>query len=660
MSLPELVIDLFGYAVSSKSRTVVFVPTSHPDKEKRVLKRASELHDMDPDANDIFSDDKWQRYLDRPEGAEFDDMTMVEFYRNYRQVFGGHRAVDDQGAEGIEPADGGGGDEGEQVERNQVQVFVDKSIKQRKYVKCTDQSVRVVRTKSVPLTDVEDAAVHLIKLHCPTRLDCEDWLRVLGFESYFEVARRYLSEEILESVVPFMANHRQDKLQLTQDRTCFSMLNNEQFDVLTMIIRDPWRHLVVGSAGTGKSTLLRALVHRLVTWTEFEPIILAPSGIAAVNVGGMTLHRFFGIVSTSPAVGDRGAVANPFMVDWQIHCIRAKKKRPFFILDEVSMVSKSLFEIMSGTLQQLTGQDGVMFGGVPIVCFGDFGQLGPIVKRTGSETGDGDWTEWLWTSDEFKEFLIYRLQVACRQGHGQDRFFQFLEIVRRGKPNKDEECLVRTVIRERMEAAQSLSEEDLPNLTILSSVVVKVQDANNEIMERMSSAEERVEFECIDSMAVNLGGEGWRRGMERETGLLTRLILWIGAKVIITSNIDVDNGIANGAMGVVEGFEDDGICVRAFGGRLVKIVRETRELSKGGASRSQFPLLLAYSMTIHRAQGMTLDKVLVDLEDVFCFGQGYVALSRVRRMTDLYIAGAPDQLCKLLPQDDMHELLRRI
>lgn len=183
-----------------------------------------------------------------------------------------------------------------------------------------------------------------------------------------------------------------------------------------------------------------------------------------------------------------------------------------------------------------------------------------------------------------------------------------------------------------MDAAQSLSKDDLSNLTILSSIVTKVQDVNNDMMEQMSSTQGRVEFECIGSMAVNIGGKGCRRGIEQETTLLTCLILWIEVKIIITSNIDVDSGVANGAMGVVEGLEDDGICVCTCGGRFVKIVRETREMSKGGVSRSQFLLLLAYSMTIHHAQGMTLDKVLVDIEDIFCFSQAYVAMSIGRRL----------------------------
>lgn len=100
------------------------------------------------------------------------------------------------------------------------------------------------------------------------------------------------------------------------------------------------------------------------------------------------------------------------------------------------------------------------------------------------------------------------LLSACPCGHGQDQFFQFLEIVHHRNPNKDKECFVWKVIQEKMDAAQSLSKEDLSNLTILSSIVTKVQDVNNDMMEQMSSTQERVNFECIGSMAVNIGGKG--------------------------------------------------------------------------------------------------------------------------------------------------------
>lgn len=146
--------------------------------------------------------------------------------------------------------------------------------------------------------------------------------------------------------------------------------------------------------------------------------------------------------------------------------------------------------------------------------------------------------------------------------------------------------------------------------------------------------------------------------MERESGLATRLEIWPGAKVILTANVDVSGGAANGAVGTVCECEEEKIKVR-LAIEEIWIGRETRELSYGGVARTQFPLLLAYALTIHRAQGLTLDKVIVELGDLFCAGQAYVALSRVRRLQDLFIAEMPRQLEYLFAPKEMQVLLRQ-
>ncbi|KAF8947421.1 hypothetical protein BGZ46_005589, partial [Entomortierella lignicola] len=102
--------------------------------------------------------------------------------------------------------------------------------------------------------------------------------------------------------------------------------------------------------------------------------------------------------------------------------------------------------------------------------------------------------------------------------------------------------------------------------------------------------------------------------MERESGLCTPLTLWVGARIIITSNSNVRSGMVNGAIGHVSLITKDSVHVRV-GEWMVSTSRETRELAKGGMSRTQYPVQLAYSLTIHSAQGLTL----------FCSGQTYVA-----------------------------------
>lgn len=137
--------------------------------------------------------------------------------------------------------------------------------------------------------------------------------------------------------------------------------------------------------------------------------------------------------------------------------------------------------------------------------------------------------------------------------------------------------------------------------------------------------------------------------MENENrGLPTRLVLWPGAKIIILSNICVRSGIVNGTVGCVVETIPERVKINVSGQGLL-IERETRELKRGGISRSQFPLQLSYSMTIHHAQGLTLPKVLVDLSGLFCNGQDYVAFSRVRSLYDLFVVGKPKDISRIFP-----------
>ena len=394
----------------------------------------------------------------------------------------------------------------------------------------------------------------------------------------------------------------------------------------------------------------------LKTFTDFEPIILAPSGIAAMNIGGSTIHRFFGIVSTSPGQGDEGAVVNLFGVDCNLHVLRAAGKPPFFILDEVSMLSASMFKILLTALGELANSTDV-FGGYPLVAMGDFGQLGPIVKR---EEGAG-WlhTEWLWTSNNIMfSFHIHHLTVSCRQGPEEQRFFRFLEIVRRGPLTESEQTFVEKIFHERFLHQDDMVDASVTGITVLSSRLDGVRIINNAMTNKLSAPDERVKYDAVDSVSIPMDVESWKAGLERETGLSTHLVLWVGARVIVTANLDVAGGVSNGAMGTICECQQDQVRVQ-LASSDVWIGRETRETSHGGVARSQLPLLLAYALTMHRAQGLTLNRVMVDLGDLFCPGQGYVAMSRVKRLEDLFIVRLPQNLNDLFPPKQVQPLLQR-
>lgn len=528
MSLPEILMDLMGIGVSHKSRTVVFLPTAHPDKEKRVLQPSRELRELDPDSENIFSDDLWKKYLCRPEGAAFDELTMVQFYTWYQQHFGKDMDEGAQGEMGAggqeggaeEVADGDGeetSDNEEVLEDQEIQEqvaaapeqqdFIDTSNKHRIYRRCTDRSKRIVRTKGVPMTNVEDAAIHLLKLNYVTRSDCAAWLEEMSVSTYFEVAWAVLPHKVLQQVTPFVGQQQSGAAGDNQSRAAFGMLNQGQTQLLHEIAATEEPQLVIGSAGTGKSTLLKGLVFYLRTFTEFEPIVLAPSGIAAMNIQGVTVHRYFGIISTSTKESDCGAMVNQFTVDWNLHVLRAQHKVPFFIVDEVAMMSKSLFEIVSTALQEITGTQ-ACFGGIRLICFGDFGQLGPIVKQGQEEVSGLLHSEWLWMSAEIlSQFRIHRLTTPCRQGPTEMRFFKFLEIIRRGPESDSERSFVQEVLDERLVDDKLMLHMSPEGVTVLTSMVKNVRNVNQVMVEKLSDPRERRVYDEVDSVSVVLDSD---------------------------------------------------------------------------------------------------------------------------------------------------------
>jgi hypothetical protein len=207
------------------------------------------------------------------------------------------------------------------------------------------------------------------------------------------------------------------------------VLNAEQSVVVERMVTLPGRYMITGAAGTGKSTVLRALCGRLIQEGTFEPVILAPSGVAAVNVRGWTIHRFFG--AGVQGQYDSGFDPDLYTLDWNLHQIKARGRVPYVVVDEVSMISADQWTIISQSLTKVAFGEGGSepFGGFHVAAFGDFGQLGPIVKTSHGQVDDHG--QWLWFSEEFDKFEHMTLSQPCRQ-MGDNLFFQLLSVVREG------------------------------------------------------------------------------------------------------------------------------------------------------------------------------------------------------------------------------------
>lgn len=630
---PEVVMDICSFDISRKSHKVIFLPTHHPNERRRVVRRMDELQEEEMDSRDIYYSDTWDRYLQRPAGELFDFLTYEDFYRYFHTVENPVRANIRRG-----PFD-------RELEDNIVYATDGGAHGRIRYYKrYRGEHFAITRHRPMPLTESNEAAMHLLMLGMPTRTDCDDWLETFGAQSFLELATWILPPATLDAVVP--------NEQAAFDREDDMALNAEQENVVRSLIDfyGPQCSFVHGRAGTGKSTVLKALRNRLAQGGLFEQIVLAPTGVAAVNVGGRTIHSFFGAKTFK---GSARFEPNLFDCDWNIHRIRAQGKRPYIIIDEASMLSSRMLETISETLAKIahgTVMQQRAFGGIRICLFADLGQLGPI------GSGD-DFTDWIWNAPSFSVFRFQHLRTPCRQG--EDEFFGFLSIVRNGPQSAQDIEYVHRILKERdfrkNRGMDYFSEEN--SVTCLVALQEQV-DAINQCITSWHG-DELVHFAAKDNVQRQSGLR--REDLEDSTGLLAKLTIWIGAKVMVMSNISLARGLVNGAIGRVTGYNlsERKIWIDLEGreGDPQVVLPESRESKRSGYARNQLPLRLAYALTIHKAQGLTLPRVAFELSGIFCSGQAYVAMSRVRRLEDLFTASVPTNIKKIFPEEKIKQKL---
>lgn len=372
---------------------------------------------------------------------------------------------------------------------------------------------------------------------------------------------------------------------------------------------------ITGKAGTGKSTVLRELRNRV------RAVVLAPTGLAAVEVRGQTIHSFFGLRP--------GMVKPPPLPE------RAQRLLPYvdvLVVDEMSMVRADLLDVMDASMRTFLKVD-LPFGGKPFVGFGDIWQLEPVVASVAEEQmlSDRYGSPFFFDSSAWAAAKVQTLELAkvWRQS-GDDRFKDALNEVRCGGYDSLH------VFNERVEAHDG---ESL-RLTL-----------TNEMARRVNS--ERLHGLNGESRTY-LGQISGAFGKELPTEV--ELDLKEGARVMCLVN-NREDGYSNGDLGTVSVLLPDAVVVDLDRGYSVTIERNAWEklaYSYGGdgltaevtAKFEQIPLKLAWAVTTHKAQGQTFDRVHCDFErQAFAHGQTYVALSRCRTLAGMSL-GRP-----LVPAD---------
>ena len=371
---------------------------------------------------------------------------------------------------------------------------------------------------------------------------------------------------------------------------------------------------ITGSAGTGKTYLLN-LYTQYLKERRVYPTIVAPTGIAASHLGGQTIHSFF-------ALGIRDSIDEgyvDFLLDKKYLKTRFSKLK-LLIIDEVSMISPEIFSSMDLILRGFKGTD-APFGGVQVVISGDFFQLPPVSKVPKEK-------RFAWQSPAWKALELQTCYLQKKFRQDDDRLIQVLDDIRSGEISASSEELL---------ASRHEKELSIATPTKLYTHNVDVDRINLDELNKLDG--EAKLFVCETK-----GSEKNIEKIFKSSLVLEELALKKGAVVIFIKN-NTEEGYVNGTTGTVQSFSpiDNMPIVRTTDGRKIKLELEDWSLEndsgKVTATVSQVPLRLAWAITIHKSQGMTLDAAEIDLSKTFETGQGYVALSRIKNIEGLRLMG---------------------
>ena len=380
---------------------------------------------------------------------------------------------------------------------------------------------------------------------------------------------------------------------------------------------------ITGRAGTGKSSLLKVIAGLLAE----DSVVVAPTGLAAVNVGGQTIHSFFGLPPRMIGPGDIKRSRNA----------KIMRRMKYLIIDEVSMVRSDLMWGVDQSLRVNRGRLREPFGGVRLILFGDLHQLPPVVREA---------EEAAQLEELCGGALFFHLSSLC-DGAGtayvelgevfrqrDEKLVRMLDSVREGRVSEDD----LRVLNERVNPIRTLAEGS--SFVILTPTNAAAARINRAYLEALQG----------EAMTFEAGVTGEFSETAQPTDRM--LILKEGAKVILLRN-DSERRWVNGTIARVSKLTARRVWIEIEGKEyeVEPVAWENRRYAIDAASDklvenvtgvfTQFPVRLAWALTIHKSQGLSLDNVYIDFgRGTFAHGQAYVALSRCRSLDGLAIARA--------------------
>jgi ATP-dependent DNA helicase PIF1 len=378
---------------------------------------------------------------------------------------------------------------------------------------------------------------------------------------------------------------------------------------------------LTGKAGTGKSTLLQLFR----STTRKKMVVLAPTGIAALNVQGQTIHSFFGF---PPRLIQAKDISKNFTKKWF-------NRIEVLVIDEISMVRADLLDAIDRSLR-LNRDSPLPFGGVQMVFIGDLFQLPPVVANEDERhllemTYDNPY---FFSAKALRDFEYEKMELRKVYRQEERHFLRLLEAVRHNSVD--------------WEDLEDLNQRHLPNFEAERSFITLA--TRNAKVDRINLRE----LMNLDGMEYSFTAKVKGEFDPKQYPTDMELRLKEGAQVMFIKN-DLDGNYVNGTIGKVTAFDQEGIKVftdEQGSPKVINVVPTSWEIIRYRPGKEnpneveaevigtfeQYPLRLAWAVTIHKSQGKTFDKVIIDMDTgAFEFGQTYVALSRCRTLEGIVL-----------------------
>ena len=415
-------------------------------------------------------------------------------------------------------------------------------------------------------------------------------------------------------------------------------LNDQQKDIFNKYLNGE-NIFITGPGGTGKTYLIKEIVkHAKENNKAYKVCALTGCAAILLECGATTLHAFAGVGLARGSVNqvvDRVIKNKHRKQNWQ--------KTDILIIDEVSMLSLKLFIILDLIAKRVKHKRDIPFGGMQIIYSGDFYQLPPV-----GDEDDPDSTKFCFESPLWNELFTLNNQIILQTIFRQtdDKYAKILNKLRVGKISK-------TGINELQKCVGKPFTDEI-NPTILLPKRKDVDIINNKEFNKLDNTNEKIfNMLPVDELELPLSKEQLNnitlftdKEKSQEVEYLSdnimaekTLVLRKGTIVMCIANLNIESGIINGSQGIVIDFKNDNPIVKFNDGMVQIITPHIWQSEKiPGIAVKQLPLIYAWAITIHKAQGVTLDKAYIDIgNQIFECGQSYVALSRVKSLYGLYL-----------------------